>query len=407
MKLFWPSATVRDLSLITQGFGERPEVYAKFGQPGHRGIDIGFPENTPIRCVVPLEGTVVQVDRHGVGPLGVYIVIEHEACDEYPEGLWSLYAHLRRKKVHWGNRVSPGQHIGLSGNTGNSTGPHLHLGIKNLACREDKWGGYFDFRNMLTLDDTEIPVEVYVPHSPAVREMYGLDTEGKPADRWVQPPGAKGRFVGANYMDVSDAQKASDRAAMNENAPARPDLPMSPVTKGPMHALKELGKVTENDSAPVAATKHVVRESVQWIRPLLIALPMLGALCGSDVQCERLLKGLETAAETAVGDSLAPPVAIPEATPVPTFTPTPTMAFVASDDRERVTILSRTNLRNEPRIRRGNVSISVDEDVLAWIEPRKEHKDGNGYLWYEITAAINGRNYTRWVREDRIQSNNG
>ncbi|MDW8804358.1 peptidoglycan DD-metalloendopeptidase family protein [Streptomyces scabiei] len=86
----------------------------------HTGIDFAVPVGTSIRAVGP--GKVV-----AAGPGGSYgnqIVIKHS------DGMYSQYAHLSKVRVSVGDSVSGGQVIGLSGATGNVTGPHLHFEIR-------------------------------------------------------------------------------------------------------------------------------------------------------------------------------------------------------------------------------------------------------------------------------------
>ena len=106
--------------IITLDYGEKfPPLYTD--ESPHRGIDYGCPEGTPI--LASEAGTVTFVGDLSVG-YGKYIIITHDS-------VWStLYAHLSKITVKQGQTVSKGQTIGLSGNTGNSTGPHLHFEVR-------------------------------------------------------------------------------------------------------------------------------------------------------------------------------------------------------------------------------------------------------------------------------------
>lgn len=88
---------------------------------GHRAIDIGSWTGNPV--VASDSGYIVYAgwDRTGYGNL---IVIDHG------NGYRTYYAHLSRIFVRIGESVARGQRIGLVGNTGNSTGPHLHFEIR-------------------------------------------------------------------------------------------------------------------------------------------------------------------------------------------------------------------------------------------------------------------------------------
>jgi murein DD-endopeptidase MepM/ murein hydrolase activator NlpD len=86
----------------------------------HKGIDIGVPVGTDI--LAGQDGEVTQA-AFDAGGYGYYIVIEGE------DGLVSKYAHCDRLLASVGQQVKKGDVIAKSGNTGNSTGPHLHLEV--------------------------------------------------------------------------------------------------------------------------------------------------------------------------------------------------------------------------------------------------------------------------------------
>ncbi len=105
---------------------ETYELSASYGSGGarwanrHTGQDFAVPIGTPVRAVG--SGTVVKVSCGGA--FGIEIVVEH------PGGYYTQYAHLAAVAVDQGERVSPGQWIGQSGTSGNSTGPHLHFEVR-------------------------------------------------------------------------------------------------------------------------------------------------------------------------------------------------------------------------------------------------------------------------------------
>jgi len=85
----------------------------------HHGIDYAGPVGTPIRAAY--NGKVIFAGYKG--GYGKTVVIKHKG------GYKTLYAHLQRYKVFRGKRVKKGEVIGYMGNTGLSTGPHLHFGL--------------------------------------------------------------------------------------------------------------------------------------------------------------------------------------------------------------------------------------------------------------------------------------
>jgi murein DD-endopeptidase MepM/ murein hydrolase activator NlpD len=118
----WPL----DKPYITQYFG-----YTKFALSGayngsaHNGVDMGTPVGTKIYA--PLTGTVRNIGNTDAVPgcysWGKWVLIDH------PNGLSSMFAHLSQQSVVAGQVVQTGDVVGYSGNTGYSTGPHLHYTV--------------------------------------------------------------------------------------------------------------------------------------------------------------------------------------------------------------------------------------------------------------------------------------
>lgn len=86
----------------------------------HTGSDFQAASGTPVLAIGP--GTVVSAGNSG--SYGNEVVIQHE------DGMYSQYAHQSSLNVSVGETVTGGQQIGLSGSTGNSTGPHLHFEVR-------------------------------------------------------------------------------------------------------------------------------------------------------------------------------------------------------------------------------------------------------------------------------------
>jgi murein DD-endopeptidase MepM/ murein hydrolase activator NlpD len=97
---------------VTSGFG------ARWGTT-HQGLDIAAPIGTPIHA--PLAGTVISS-----GPaqgFGLWVRLRHA------DGTVTVYGHINRSLVSVGQVVAAGQLIAEVGNRGQSTGPHLHIGV--------------------------------------------------------------------------------------------------------------------------------------------------------------------------------------------------------------------------------------------------------------------------------------
>lgn len=105
---------------VSSGWGKR-----KAKIPGmttfHKGVDIGVPTGTPV--VAPQAG-VVAVSRYSL-VRGHYVVVDHGG------GWATLHQHLSKRLVTVGQRVAEGERLGLSGRTGNVTGPHLHTEVQD------------------------------------------------------------------------------------------------------------------------------------------------------------------------------------------------------------------------------------------------------------------------------------
>lgn len=119
--LIWPVS-----GTLTSGFGGRSSP-GGVGSTNHEGIDIAVPEGTPIRAAKG--GTVILAAY--TGGYGNYTCIDHGS------GLSTCYAHQSSYAVSSGQRVSQGQVIGYSGNTGASTGPHLHFEVRINGVAQD------------------------------------------------------------------------------------------------------------------------------------------------------------------------------------------------------------------------------------------------------------------------------
>jgi murein DD-endopeptidase MepM/ murein hydrolase activator NlpD len=151
---------------VTQVFGANPATYAPYGLQGHEGVDFGLPNGTPVIAVEA--GIVLRV-----GPLpgwlnyGVFVEIWHD--QEPGQKFATLYAHLASAAVATGDRVIKAQLLGLSNNTGNSSGPHLHFGL----CYTDPQGVRLNqgngYKGWLDADNRAIATWVITnPIAPAV-----------------------------------------------------------------------------------------------------------------------------------------------------------------------------------------------------------------------------------------------
>lgn len=137
MKLSYPLSIIK----ITQHFGERPEVYKPYN--GHNGIDFRtmFPDSVngkrPVLAAV--EGKISEVRDQGTKGYGKFVRIKHIDSSE------TVYGHLSAQLVQPEQMVLAGEEIGISGNTGFSSAPHLHFSYRPSNCdKNNGYGGYVD-----------------------------------------------------------------------------------------------------------------------------------------------------------------------------------------------------------------------------------------------------------------------
>jgi hypothetical protein len=103
---------------VNSEFGGRPSPWTRSGE-FHSGIDIGAERGTPVHA--PAAGAVVFAGTHA--EYGLTVMVDHG------EDLRTIYGHLSKITVALGQQVARGGQLGLTGNTGRSSGPHLHYEI--------------------------------------------------------------------------------------------------------------------------------------------------------------------------------------------------------------------------------------------------------------------------------------
>jgi murein DD-endopeptidase MepM/ murein hydrolase activator NlpD len=131
------------------------------------GTDYPMPTGQPIYATA--RGTVIRTVHSSRTASGIHIVIRH------PDGRHSWYLHLSRILVGVGKRVKPGDLIARSGNTGRSTGPHLHFSI------QDRNGKCVDPQKMIDRDKKPKTVK------PETTELVVCDPPKKPSGRTTKP----------------------------------------------------------------------------------------------------------------------------------------------------------------------------------------------------------------------------
>lgn len=146
---------------VSQRWGEDPKYYKQLNMKGHNGWDFAVPIGTPIYAT---HDAIVWLA--GIAPDESLQV----SIDSLDGKIRTIYGHLSEIKVKNGDKVSKGQLIGLSGNSGKwTTGPHLHFGlheIENMASKNPNngWNGasnpapYFDGTYPSNYTKKQLPV---------------------------------------------------------------------------------------------------------------------------------------------------------------------------------------------------------------------------------------------------------
>ncbi len=114
---------------VVSGFGWRTNPLGGNGAEFHDGIDIAVPVGSPVHS--PGSGVVSYAGWYN--GYGLYVQIDNGY------GIESFFGHNSKILVHKGESVKRGQVIALSGDTGNSTGPHVHFGIHYRGLPTNPW----------------------------------------------------------------------------------------------------------------------------------------------------------------------------------------------------------------------------------------------------------------------------
>jgi hypothetical protein len=181
---------------------KNPKISQPWGRPNprysakrHTGIDFACPVGTPLYAVT--DGTIKDVitDKS----YGKVVILTCKS-DKGTVDIW--YCHMSKQTVKKGQKVAEGLELGLSGNTGNSTGPHLHLETRVAPFR---------YGNDVSNPFLDIP-GIIDPHAPSERKI-GLWKKGiaavtpakKPANKIVH---MSSMVFGSTNDDIKVVQSA-------------------------------------------------------------------------------------------------------------------------------------------------------------------------------------------------------
>lgn len=173
---------------ITSRFGWRPLFHRV-----HHGVDLALMVGDTVRCAV--SGTVEHIayDHDGYGH---YVLLSH------PDGMETLYGHLQYPLVAQGEMIYAGQPVGIGGDTGNSTGPHLHFEARLSGVAVDPLL-LFDFYgvNRYLYATEETSPEVSTPKVPTyTHQQKSLKEESTYIVRAGDTPESVARQAGISVM---------------------------------------------------------------------------------------------------------------------------------------------------------------------------------------------------------------
>lgn len=142
----------KDLTRVASGYGMRLHpVYKTYRM--HTGMDFTAPMGTDIYCTG--DGVVKKTDRSARG-YGNHVVIDHGY------GYQTIYAHMSQINVRKGQKVKRGDILGVVGNSGTSTGPHLHYEVLKNGHKINPVNFYY---NDLSPDEFEKMIEISSRHT--------------------------------------------------------------------------------------------------------------------------------------------------------------------------------------------------------------------------------------------------
>lgn len=148
-KVDFPDSCIIDCSSFVFPIDTMLRVTSKYGprrRRMHKGIDLKVYTGDTIRAAFDGKVRIRNYERRGYG---YYVVIRH------PNGLETIYGHLSKQLVNVNDIVHAGDPIGLGGNTGRSTGSHLHFETRFLGQAINP-ADIIDFENGVPIQDTYV-----------------------------------------------------------------------------------------------------------------------------------------------------------------------------------------------------------------------------------------------------------
>lgn len=184
--------------IITSKFGWRPRF-----QRVHHGVDLCLNIGDTVRAA--LNGTVKQISYDADG-YGLYVVISH------PDGMETVYGHLLNSLVCQGQAVEAGQSLAIGGNTGNSTGPHLHFETRLNGIAVDPMLIFDLYGSSYMYADETTPAVKAIPKGPTYsHQSKSLKKENTYIVRYGDTIESVARQAGISTMRLCQLNMLSDK----------------------------------------------------------------------------------------------------------------------------------------------------------------------------------------------------
>ena len=194
----------------------------------HHGIDVAMPVGTPLTAGA--DGEIVHKGNNGSG--GVTLIIRHA------DNMHTVYYHLQKPSPHKiGTRVKAGEFVAYSGNTGASTGPHLHYELR----RSRKWGDTIDPVPHIVKSQSDTPI--VKPQLPVTGRMDRATV--REMQKQLKKAGLYNGLISGNMGPKT-------RRAIQAWAGVKQDSVIGPITRKAVQA--KLGVTQDGIWGPITIT---------------------------------------------------------------------------------------------------------------------------------------------------------
>ena len=169
----------------------------RYGTP-HEGIDLAVPQNTDVHAAC--DGVVAYAGDKLRG-YGRLVILNHEG------GMSTVYAHNKKLLVHVGEKVSRGQIISLSGQTGHARGPHVHFEVRVHAVPTDPQ----DYLQKMRVAEAPAPVHATTSTiTPIATHTFSQPIAPAPQHSACRPPSPHPRHRRLPALSAPDEEAPSD-----------------------------------------------------------------------------------------------------------------------------------------------------------------------------------------------------